>query len=536
MQRVDESQVPSTYNYYEQASICNSISECIRAAVAFIWSWIVWIATCQCCRREQEREINSATHPAIPSASAIPSEPLLNPPVLTPPAIASQAVMRAALPQPTSCIPRITTITYQEGSTGIRRIWPTDLTLLGLTENQKTEVDGHIRDAFRASVDPVSWSKKKLKYTNGNHQTVEATLPITLGAMKDNNGELRVLLFSKIIFASGGERKIRWVYDLTKGTFLLKKRITGLFEERILKYMLTLRMQRGITTSVDWRTSVDKQNNKKLQIIEPVRNGTLKILFGKDPLSNFHVKYDLILDLLTDLRDLHTGAVSGVKLSSESQELSYGLFHSDITPLNILVFLQNGKWRAELCDFGLAASHPLAYAISEGYTPPEYIHFYKEKRPFGIQHSFLDNDVSTAQFVIKHGQGRDVWSMGLVILTLLVEREEKVVWKAVFHNNEVRARNIPPLPCLKAILSGTKWGYYIEEDILKLKQETLDADLATLENEVVSRSPEKRTELATVFKILKTMMLRIDPDKRKSSAECLEAFKEIYDVPPLVEM
>jgi serine/threonine protein kinase len=334
-------------------------------------------------------------------------------------------------------------------------------------------------------------------------------------------------LFSKVIFASGGERKIRWVYDLTMGTFFLKKRITGLFEEQLLNYLLPLRLQRGIQTSVQWRTVSDKPNKEKRQIIESVRDGTLQTLFGTAPLSNFSVKRDLILYLLIDLNALHLRSLSGVTITQDSpfsntqtQELSYHTFHSDIKPLNVLVFIQNGKWRAELCDFGFGAAHPVAFVISIGFTPPEYIRFYQEKRPLGIGKVSAKDSFDIAQFNIKHGHGRDVWDLGLVIISLLIEREVEAVWINVNENCRKRT-NIPPLPCLQAMLSDRIFGHYDEKGILDIKQETLDADLDQLEREIAYKHPQERTEVARVSEMLKKMMLRINPTERKTVADCI---------------
>lgn len=426
-----------------------------------------------------------------------------------------------ARPQPTSCIPTFATDIYQENPSDIRRVWPADLKLLGLTTAQMKEVDGHVRDAFRAG--DMTFSKKKLLYKNGT-VLVDAVLPISLSCFRKKiDLSFCVLLFPKTVFASGGERKIRWAYDLTKGTFLLKKRITGLFEKQLLNYLIPLRAQRGIQTTITWRDLTDKQNKTKEQIIEPVRDGTLTTLLGTAPLANFNVKYELIMDLLDDLNDLHHARLSGVTINTVTppQELSYTAFHTDIKPLNILTSFQNGKWRAELCDFGVATAHPVSFCISTGFTPPEYIRFYKKERPLGIQKNWFGiSDLQIAHFNIKHGQGRDVWSMGLSILTLIVEREEQVMFENVLENT-IGKFTIPPLPCLKAILSGKIWDHYDEEGILRLKQQTVNEDLDQLEKEITPKHPEERRKLAKLFEMLKTMMLRIDPNERKSIAQCI---------------
>jgi hypothetical protein len=428
-------------------------------------------------------------------------------------------------PEPTSSIPRISPVRVQEKADDICRIWPKDLHLLGLTEAQKSTVDGHVRDAFRAlnKGGSIDFKAKRLQYTDGS-TAVDIALPITVTILKNKEDKgFRVLLFPKTIFASGGERKIRWVYDVTAGAFLLKKRIVGVFEEQLLKFLLPLRRARGIQASVIWRTSEDKLQKPKLQIIEPVRNGTLSTLLGTAPLASLCMKQELIVDLLHDLKDLHSGRLSNVTVIPPrglSKKVSYDTFHSDIKPLNVLVFFQNEKWRAELCDFGEAAACPDKYIISTGYTPPEYIKFYKKLRPFGIQDDRFDNTFEIVDFNIKHGQGRDVWSMGLVLLALLMEREEEVVWKSFFDQCYKKTK-ICPLPCLKAALSGCVSGHYAEENVLNIKQETIKADLDRLEKEVAAKHPEERAEVATLFQLVQGM-LKIDPKERNTVAQCLD--------------
>ena len=96
------------------------------------------------------------------SSNALPSSPIPSEPVPTKKKFEHTTIQNQTRPQPASCIPGIPTITFQETPADVRRIWPTDLTLLGLTEAQKTAVDSHVRDAFRTPGD-ISFSKKRLK-------------------------------------------------------------------------------------------------------------------------------------------------------------------------------------------------------------------------------------------------------------------------------------------------------------------------------------------------------------------------------------
>lgn len=435
------------------------------------------------------------------------------------------------------CVPPYETIVVQETPDDIRRIWPKDLQRLGISEDQRIKVDEHLREAFKVVYKggKIDFAKKFIQYTDGVN-VVNAVLPFSLSITKENGegGGFRVFLLPKTVFAQGGERKIRWAYDLTNGNYLLRKKIAGVFEERILNDMQPLRGARGIQSPVIWLNSKDKLNKPKKQMIEPVRDGTIAALFKKAPLADFSTTLDLIVDLLSDLQDLHKGQVTGISINDDRlafhgrppKELNYHMFHADIKPENVLVHCKEGKWRAELIDFGLSAAHPTAFVISLGYTPPEFIRFYIKTRPLGVDHAgYFEDPFEIADFNIQHGQGRDVWSIGLVILSLLAERQQEVLFEKVSEHVRKKA-NIPPLRCLSKILSGEVFNKFDEAGILKLTQKELDADLDQLEKEIAPKHPHAREEVAKIFKMLKEKMLRIDPKERKPVGECLALFQQ----------
>lgn len=435
-------------------------------------------------------------------------------------ALAKEDKTLITLPQPISLIPKLTTIVSQDTFEDVPLFWPTDLTRLMLTESEKQLVDYHVKAACRALLKggELFYHKKQLTYKVGA-QAIEAILPITLCIVNVKNTALRVLLFPKTVFAFGGERTLRLVYNLSNGTFLLKKRITGCFEESLLTHLQPIRAKRGMNTPIMLRTSYDKQNKPKRQIIEPIRDGTLSILFQTNPLSLFALKRDLIVDLLSDLKDLHMTCLSKIsfsstKLTKPDATFTYNAFHADIKVENTLVSLQNGKWRAELCDFGGGSADPSSFILSVGYTPPEFIQFFQQQLPSGLlgPFSISYDPLEAIAFNIKYGQRRDVWSMGLVMLSLLVERQETVYRENMSQKTKYKTK-IAPLPCLKDLLSGRFWGAYDEKNILRLQQETLDLEIDQLEKETQLKHPERQFEVTTTFHVVKRM-LRIDPNER----------------------
>lgn len=255
-------------------------------------------------------------------------------------------------------------------------------------------------------------------------------------------------------------------------------------------------------------------------MVENVRDGTVSSLFGTEKFTKFSNKQQVIRDLLDDLHTLHNIRMKGVSFTSvggpQLNVGDYSAFHLDIKNENTLV---NGL-RTELSDFGCSAANATVFVESIGYTSPEYVQFYKTVRPFGIQIPRpLENAMEIIQFNIEYGLGRDIWSLGLVILSVLVGREERARWINRFKGKNMQAF-IAPLSCLKKCLEND-WAHgYQEENILNLKQETLDKEIDSLNQEVIRMHPEDKALVDQHFQLVKHM-LKIDPKERSNIRELL---------------
>lgn len=412
--------------------------------------------------------------------------------------------MASRLPKPKSCRPTVTLVKHQETETDTPRFWPTDLTLLGITETQKQEIDTHLSAASR--VDTFNLYKKELEY-NGQF----AHLPIAV-AYDPNN--FQFILLPKTVFVRSGERKIKWAYNLATGEFLLKKRVLSNLEKLLTSFMCGRRKARGIDYKLIWRNVEEKSGERKLQRVEPLRDGTPAILFGTDVLANVSNKRTIFQDLLADLSDFHSAKVTGIGYTSDDGKTTtlpeYPAFHSDVKIGNSLVFLQDGKWRAELCDFGEAAVDPSKILVSVGFTPPEYIRFFKTYR------STEQGLMPFIQFNLAYGQKRDIWAMGLVLLSILVGRQQRVEWK---EGEKTHYADVAPLPCLQKAI-GSHAGQEYEEGILQLAQSTLDYEIGELKKEVMDNHPADGATVEMLFKIVQ-QMLKIDPEQRKLTGELL---------------
>ncbi|MFI5343188.1 MAG: hypothetical protein ACHQUC_03095 [Chlamydiales bacterium] len=460
---------------------------------------------------------------------------------------------RLSIKNPISMIPEGYLIKHQESSSTRPRFWPKDLSLLGITPEQKLRIDEHIRNLFRFS---GIINKKMISYTLPDQGiTTQARLPIHLTVIKVGNVE-QIILLPKTIFAEGGERKIRWAYNLHTGTYLIKKRVTGGFEIRIVRAVINWRNSRRGTNDLCIERTVDLSSRKpqaqpKVQLIEPVRDGVVSILFGTTPFNEFTTKRDIVVDLLNELKFLHNMSVEDASYTfnlfgrRQTRQLNYGIFHGDITISNTLVVQQNGKWHAEFCDFGSVTANPLCKSFTIGYTPPEYVRLYKQLAPEGINqrrgNPFMKSDMlllgpssmyrfnememllidmdkhKLIDFNMENAQMRDIWSLGLVILSILVGRTDQMNQNNLKQNMRIAAK-IAPLPCLKKCLDAINCDPYIESGILSLTQEEIDKDLVFLEQEVIAMHPNETEMVHRLFHAVGNM-LKLDPKARKKASD-----------------
>jgi hypothetical protein len=199
--------------------------------------------------------------------------------------------------EPISCYPPVRVGKVQQTAHDTPRYWPEDLTLLGLTEDERYEIDIHLKEALQSG--NYSFGKKEITYYyKGQNRTHK--LPITIMEYDD-----KIILLSKVIFKEQDSRKIKWAYDLTNGAFLIKKRVEGGFERDIVEHMTQKRERRGIVEEFIPRDVLLDHHIKK-QIIEPVRDGDISILFRSIPFFDFSSRCAIVCDLLHDLNDLHT--------------------------------------------------------------------------------------------------------------------------------------------------------------------------------------------------------------------------------------
>lgn len=240
------------------------------------------------------------------------------------------------------------------------------------------------------------------------------------------------------------------------------------------------------------------RTGKNGQIIDSIKEKTVSNLFGQEPFKVFKNKFRIIQDLLNGIKTFHFNYIT----HSSTKPVFYG----DIKISNVLVFYESGIWRAKLRDF-IGAIDPSTITWTQGYTPPEYVKFFQKHFPHGIDQPSDTTLEKIKEFQLCYGIDRDLWAVGLVILSILVGREE--LCEQEKEGKTIRLA-IAPLPCLKKHLEQSNFK---EEGILKINQYEIDKDLRELKKEVYQMHPERAFYIDFCFYFLE-FVLQVDFSRR----------------------
>lgn len=328
----------------------------------------------------------------------------------------------------------------------------------------------------------------------------------------------RIVLKTKEVIGSGGERKVLRAFDLLSGEELVSKPFVNGIEKLIVenahKNQLT-----GFVPFIGQRNQT-RFYEKKCE--------TLTSYLKADP----SIRYKLIFQLLSALKNLHSHNISDfsytIKTEKGAETKKIGIvniYHGDIKAENILVFSdKNNIPQAALSDLGT-----LCNVVTPCYTvlfrSPEKTRFIEEKCYFFNEPSPF---IKTEDIITHHrtyGQSNDVWSLGLVLITILSEG-------CVLPGSNLKD-GIPNLNCFKKGLDdhqkaqkqqqrpimpnqrATPADFFVKD----LNQKDIDQSIDLLVSEC--NPPE---ELKLVWRLAKCM-LQVDPSRRITAARAIEMLK-----------
>ncbi len=344
-------------------------------------------------------------------------------------------------------------------------------------------------------------------------------VPYTLYFAEKDGRWADIFLITKKVIGKGSERRVRVVHSLFENKGYATKKVVS-EEASILTYFQEHPF-RGIVTPECFRSI----RAGKQHVVEPLYAGSLHDLLSQPSLVTPEGKLNMMRDLVEGLNFLHaiplkemtfefTRNLTFQKGQSFVSTKTYQVpaVHTDIKPGNILVRFEEGKWRAALTDFS-GVWDPAAVGGTVGYRPPEIVKFANELKEIRVRsggQEVLDHNT-------LHGRASDVWSMGLVLVSIL--------------KGESLEKQISPLPCIHdsifpeaqkrhGVTVHTEYVNQVDTAILTLSQEQVDQDLEALK--LTLRLDPFLARL--VDEVIKPM-LRIKPSERITAQQVFSSFE-----------
>ena len=420
---------------------------------------------------------------------------------------------------------------------------PTDESLLGVSRVQKEQlaivINRVVRQillqsflnpsfSYQVKVDKTSSCIKlciqRVDPSQGTSSLVTSLQsPLPIHFVIAENVIVRVFVITKNVIGKGGERKVRSVWDATKGNwYAIKKCTTEL--ERHLVDVFSKESRRGLPSYITWR---DKVKEKGCQMIEPYYAGTFSLLMGNGALDDPLRKCQVIEDLLEGLAFVHAYTVPEYSFECESEmhtEKNVAAYLGDINPANILVGIcpdeedsKVTRWTMIFSDLGLACRLDKP-GLTEGWASPEFMRFFLDTHT-------LQGDVD---FHKEYGQKKDVWAFGLLMVCILVGNTSTKVTTQIapltfLENYFIEKFNSP----------GSKSKGLRDKDITNLTQEVVDSDLKKCQDShMISRN--HHASLLAGLRDLARKMLQVDSNKRITSEIALEEFLVLKCTKPYI--
>lgn len=308
--------------------------------------------------------------------------------------------------------------------------------------------------------------------------------------------ERRIIIKTKEVVGSGGERKVLRAFDLLSGEELVSKPYATSVEKMIVK----------------------KAHTDKLSYFPPTVGVREKRFYEKrcqTVTSCYHepapVRHALVLQLLSAVKTLHQCWLSGCTYTEKKEDGSIvekpidkaPLYHGDIKPANILAYKDSkGDLKAVLSELGTMGNF-VSVSYTTFFRSPEKTDFIENKfYLFGVRVPFI-----TSSDIIQHNQlyGRtsDIWSLGVTLTTILSG--------GLLMPGCPEEFGVPDLDCFRKHYEDLKSGVRKKMPgdiwVLNLTQEEIDASIDTISKR------SKTEEYSDTWNLIKRM-LKVDPKER----------------------
>lgn len=390
--------------------------------------------------------------------------------------------------------------------------WPSDMENIQIEKKEQEVVNNIFNSVFEIIQNQNNYeletlfkgNERKLNIYRKRTLILSFDIPLEILLLQEKLPEIAVVTRKN---CNGFTRKLNVVYNLTTGEYLLKKKCEFLEIEIIdyLKSYARLKKIKGLPFP-HYRIQKDI-------FLEPLYEGSLNIILGTKALENWKTKFSLIEDIISGIFILHgirfEPFPTSFPVPSGELEKNFKFCHLELNPSNILVRRSpTGEWNAAISGFSSACTLT-SFATNFGYDSPESCQY-------RVQLASLKNKDSSEiiKYNIETGEARDIWALGLIILTILVGNCSK---KFLLYPD------FPPLPSLERLLIESNREVTQDSFIANLTQENISKDINELKTEnddhlgkkwnslldlvenMLKVSPKERIKLSGVMKILQTI-------------------------------
>ena len=285
------------------------------------------------------------------------------------------------------------------------------------------------------------------------------------------------ILKTKEVIGKGGEKDVFLAYDLTAGTFYVKKEV----REREVQIMDIFKMTSKM--GLPGYVNAKKKRNSKYRIYQPLYDGDLIAATKRGYLKTRETKLFVIEGILKALVHFHGHEFDlGVGTSCPAM-------HGDIKPKNIVI--EKETLSVMLIDLGSVAQ------TEQLFTSPLYLD------PHTLKQGTLDRQKELT-LRVDYGQKRDVWATGLVISGILFaftgDGETDLPYTQVLSKNYTPKQN--------------RFHAYRK-------------NLESISNDAIQNHFDEIGSAKEPLIGLLKGMLQMDPNQRLTAEKCLQEFRKV---------
>jgi serine/threonine protein kinase len=388
--------------------------------------------------------------------------------------------------------------------------WPRDLEAIGLTSEEVYNIEHTIVSLWNElpryeSGGCMTCTLRRgilITYPDGTEVPLSRTVVVT-------HRFALVMLKGKVIKGGAQNPTIKQVYDPFNATILLKKRIFSPAQLMVVQFIFHTAGKNDLALATITHVESGERNGKLLYY-EELCKSTLTTMYLNVQKVGYcpKVSLDHVRHLLNTLQYIHVRTYDPARIQGDqrgplSLEKSLPFWHGDISPDNVVYMTHSSSvdfCHYRLIDWGSSMSKQIVR--TPGWGSPEKIEFIRRNPKY--------RGLTSLEFNKKYAQAGDVWSLALLIASLL---------RGGFYYLPESYAPIPSFSFIKDRLHLLEDGGIDDLGLATLTQkevdDRLDLQLATITGDSIADE-----QLKKMWGHIR-QWLKVNPDERPTLADLL---------------